>query len=362
MKLFFSQDLTNVGRQKEFDYVKLIAIAFMILIHVWEECTHINLSILPQGLLHNSLQFCAGPLAAPMFMTAMGIGISYTKNCEPKVLFKRGVHLFLLAYVLNILRDAIPYVIFAGIHNEFDINTFFFQLLNGDILQFAGLSFMLIALFMQLNLSVLIMNCIALFMQLLGLFLAAYFPIDTNMTYILGLFYKTGNMCFPFLQWFIYPCFGILLATYLRHVTDKDIFYKAMLIIGATLLAVYSVSLYINGYNLPYVYSLAKDVYYNQDFIKTLFSILTIFVEISAVHFLFCRREHTKLDGLAAFAGKYLNSIYIVQWILVGWLSNVLDYCFDLKLEPAVALCVGVLYIVLSFVIVKVYTNIKSRR
>ena len=361
MKLFFSEELTNDGRQKEFDYVKLIAIVFMILIHMWEECTYINLSVLPKGFFNNFLQFCAGPLAAPMFMTAMGVGIPYSKHNTSSVFFKRGVNIFVLAYVLNILRGALPYVIFAGMNHEFDIDYFLFMLLNGDILQFAGLSFMLIALFIKLDLSVLAMNCIALLMQLLGFILATFFPVETNMTYVLGLFYKTEKMYFPFLQWFIYPCFGIFLATYLRHAINKDKLYKVILIAGASILTVYSITLHINGYRDAFVYSLARDVYYNQDFIKTLFTGLTIMVELSIVHFLFGRRDYSKIDSLAAFAGKHLNNIYIVQWLLIGWLSNILFYCFDMKLKPAMSLSVGLLIIVLSFAIVRGYVLIKSK-
>lgn len=361
MKLFFSEELTNDGRQKEFDYVKLLAIVFMILIHMWEECTDINLSVLPKGFFNNFLQFCAGPLAAPIFMTAMGVGIPYSKHSTSRDFFKRGVNIFVLAYVLNFLRDALPYVIFVAINHEFDLDYFLFMLLNGDILQFAGLSFMLIALFIKLNLSVLVMSCIALFMQLFGFILATNFPVDTNMTYILGLFYKTENMCFPLLQWFIYPCFGILLATYLRHVIDKDKFYKVILIAGASILTVYSITLYMHEYKVAYVYSLARDFYYNQEFIKTLFIVLTIIVELSIIHFLFGRRDYSKIDSLAAFAGKHLNKIYIVQWLLIGWLSNTLYYCFDMNLEPATSFCIGLLIIVLSFVIVKEYVLIKAK-
>lgn len=361
MNLLFSEEPTNGGRQKEFDYAKLIAIAFMILIHMWEECTNIELSALPKGFFNNFLQFCAGPLAAPMFMTALGVGIPYSKHCTPSDLFKRGMNIFVLAYVLNILREALPYFIFSEINHNFDTDYFLLMLLNGDILQFAGLSFMLLALFIKLNLSPLVMTCIALFMQLLGFFLSINFPVDTNVAYLLGLFYKTTDMCFPFLQWFIYPCFGIFLATYLRHVINKDHFYKVILTVGASILTVYSISLYINGYKVVYVYSLARDVYYNQDFIKTLFIVLTIMVELSIIHFLFGRRDYPKIDSLAAFAGKHLNTIYIVQWLLIGWLSNILYCCFDLRLEPAMSLCIGVLFIVLSFIIVKGYIFIKNK-
>lgn len=360
MKLLLSEDPSNVGRQKEFDYVKLFAIAFMVLIHMWEDCTNINLNVLPKGFLNNLLQFLAGPLAAPMFMTAMGIGIPYSRHCTPKDFLKRGIHIFILAYVLNFFRDALPYTIFASIHHDFSIYEFLYELLNGDILQFAGLSFMLIALFMQLNISVPAMNSIALFMQLIGFYLSNNYPVDTNIKYVLGLFYKTDGMCFPFFQWFIYPCFGILLATYLRHIVDKDVIYKALLIICGTLLTIYAASLQINGYNVQYIYSLAKDDFYNQDFLKTLFILLAIIVEISIVHFIFCQSEHAKLDNLAGFAGKHLNTIYIVQWLLVGWTSNIIDYYKDSRLDPTVSLPIGVLYIILSFLIVKGYLHIKK--
>lgn len=361
MKLLLSENPTNVGRQKEVDYIKLISIVGMVIIHMWEECTNVNLDVLPKGIFHNFLQFWAGPLAAPMFMTAMGIGIPYTKNCTPKDFFKRGVHLFVLAYILNFFRDAMPYAIFSFSRNAFDVGEFIDGLLSGDILQFAGLAFMVIALFMQFKIPVLAMNCIALLMQLLGLYLTKNFPVDSDITYFLGLFYKTEYMCFPLLQWLVYPCFGILLATYLRHITDKDAVYKVILLVSATLLTVYAASLDMNGYDLKYVYSLARDVFYNQEFIKTLFSFLAILIEISVVYFIFCKREFIILEKLAAFAGKYLNNIYITQWLLVGWTANLLNYYLNIKLEPPVSLMFGITYVVLSFLITKGYLSIKKK-
>lgn len=360
MRILFSEDLTNVGRQKEFDYIKLFTIAVMVLIHMWEECTNINLEVLPNGFFHNLLQFLAGPLGAPMFMTAMGVGVLYSKNSTPKALFKRGIHLLILAYVLNIFRTFLPYTVFACAARTFDKEIGLLELLNGDILQFAGFSFMLIALFMHLNLSVLAINGIALFMQLVGYYLSVHCPAATNLTYVLGLFYKTPGMTFPLLQWFIYPCFGMLIAAFLRHTVDKDALYKVLLKICGTLLAVYAFSLSFIGYNVQYIYGLAEDVFYNQDFIKTLFTLLAIIVEIAVFHFVFCKRDFPKLEKIAAYAGKNLNTIYIVQWLFVGWTACVIKV-FGSRLKPAVSLSIGVLYIILSFIIVEGYLHIKKK-
>lgn len=359
MKILFSEDLTNVGRQKEFDYIKLITIVVMVLIHMWEYCTNINLEVLPKGFFHNLLQFLAGPLGAPMFMVAMGIGVLYSKNSTPRALFKRGINLFVIAYVLNIFRFVIPYTFFAIANRTFDMDTCLSVLLNGDILQFAGFSFMLIALFMHLNLSVLVINGIALFMQLVGFYLSRNCPIDTELKYVLGLFYKTQDMSFPLLQWFIFPCFGMLFATFLRHAIDKDALYKALLKICGTLLIVYTFSLSLNEYNVQYVYGLAEDVFYNQDFIKTLFTLLAIIVEIVTIYFLFCKREFAKLDKFAAFAGKNLNAIYIVQWLLVGWTASIFN-ALGIRFEPVISLSFAVIYLILSFIIVKGYLYIRS--
>jgi len=87
----------------------------MVIIHVIEEMSTVNTEVLPTGTLNNLVQFFAGPMAAPVFIFAMGIGIVYSSHQEPVELFRRGVRLFLAAFALNIVRDVIPRLLVCAI-------------------------------------------------------------------------------------------------------------------------------------------------------------------------------------------------------------------------------------------------------
>lgn len=356
MELYISKEEVNSGRQKEFDYAKMVAIIFMVLIHVWEELTKINLDVMPEGFMHNMLQFCAGPLAAPMFMFSMGVGMMYSSHTTPKELFRRGVNLFITAYLLNFFRGGLAYILYAIYKKSFSLNMFLYLTLNGDILQFAGLSFMLVALLKKLKLHVLHMTGIAFMMQIAGVYLGRLFATEGNVVFFLGLFFKVPKMDFPLLQWFIYPCAGMLYANYLKHINNKDAFYKIIFGVCSVILISYGISLHFNNYDLKSIYALAGDVYYNQDFIKSSFNLIVLLFELSAFYMIFCRTTYKAIDALAGFASKNLNTIYIVQWILVGWTSLPIGR----TLHPTFAICLGLAYIVLAFAITKIYIGIKK--
>ncbi len=357
MELYISKEEVNSGRQKEFDYAKTVAIIFMVLIHVWEELTKINIQVMPEGFMHNMFQFGAGPLAAPMFMFSMGVGMMYSSHTTPKELFRRGINLFITAYLLNFFRSGLLYFICGMAKKQFDARMFIYINLNGDILQFAGLSFMLVALLKKLKLHVLHMTGIAFIMQIAGAYLATLFTPEGNIKYLLGLFFKTPEMDFPLLQWFIYPCAGMLYANYLKHINNKDAFYKIIFCVCSVIFISYGISLHFNNYDLKLIYALAGDVYYNQDFIKTSFILLVLLIELSAFFMIFCKTTYKALDVFAGFASKNLNTIYIVQWLLVGW-TGILSGGNAFK--PAVSIPLGFAYIALAFIITKIYIGIKK--
>lgn len=81
----------NTKRQAEFDYIKTLAIFFMVIIHVLEEISAYGAyETVPAGFWENLVEFGAGPLAAPAFMCAMGVGIIYSRRNGPSELFRRG--------------------------------------------------------------------------------------------------------------------------------------------------------------------------------------------------------------------------------------------------------------------------------
>ncbi len=54
----------NLGRQLEFDVAKVLAIIYMVIIHVYENMSSVNYGILPNNLFRGFIEFTGGPLAA----------------------------------------------------------------------------------------------------------------------------------------------------------------------------------------------------------------------------------------------------------------------------------------------------------
>ena len=105
------KDRVNTGRQLELDVAKVFAIFYMVIVHVYEEMSAVNYWAMPDSLFRIVIEFIGGPLAAPVFMFAMGVGMVYTKHRNPRAFAIRGLKLLAAAYILNIIRMTIPFLL-----------------------------------------------------------------------------------------------------------------------------------------------------------------------------------------------------------------------------------------------------------
>lgn len=330
---------TEYKRQVEFDYAKTIAIFFMVVIHVIEEISIVNVDTLPSGFWENFFQFGAGPMAAPVFVFSMGVGIVFSRNQEPVQLFKRGIKLWVVAMVLNVCRDAIPYLIAclisgnAPVWEEMRLNLF-----NIDILHFAGLAFMLTALFKKLKVSVLALVPIAIIMQAVGNELSLAFKPSGTAEIFLSYFFNTdGDLsCFPLLTWYAMLAFGILAGTIILTYRDNlDTIYKIGLWGGLSLLIGYVVGFHYYDLDIRYLHALYENAFYRQTFFHFLYNALIIIIEISLLHMI-TRRMKSNI-AFFEFCGKNLTTIYVVQWMIIGWIAAFKDY---LHFEPDLGMSV----------------------
>ena len=88
-KGLLSDSYVNTKRQVSFDYLKALSILFMVIIHVYEEHSVFSDGT-DAGLFGEIIEFLGGPLAAPLFMFSMGIGMVYSstaarRSCLPEV-------------------------------------------------------------------------------------------------------------------------------------------------------------------------------------------------------------------------------------------------------------------------------------
>ena len=347
-------------RRNEFDYAKTLAIFFMVIIHVVEEMSNVEFEALPSGFWENFIQFGAGPLAAPVFIFSMGLGIVYSRSQEPIQLFKRGVKLLIVALALNICRDVIPRLIVCLISGSApDWEVFRYQLFNIDILHFAGLAFMLTALFKKLKVPVLVLVPIGIIMQIIGNELALLFAPTGLAEILLSYIFDTGGdlACFPILPWYLSLTVGILAGSIIQRFADRlNRIYSIGFWGGVSLLLGFLFACHYYDVDIRLFHALYEDAFYRQTFFHFLYNTLIIVIELSMIYLII--RKWKKDLPFVSFCGKNLTTIYVVQWMIIGWMTSFQDY---LKLDPGLEMSVvlGILIATVSILIAELLPRFK---
>ncbi len=215
--------MKNSGRQVEIDIAKGIAIIFMVLVHTVEYFFNGS-----NAAANSVIEFLGSPPAAPVFMFALGIGVVYSRNNSAEHLAMRGCQMFIMSYIYNLLVYALPYLIqfFRGGDEEY-LSTAIVEFSNVDILQFASLAFLTLAVIKKYNWKIQHMIAYVAVVSLAGEFIVnnVTFP-ENGMTYVLGLLVGSFEASFfPYCSWIIYPIAGYIFGTALRDCKDKNGFY-----------------------------------------------------------------------------------------------------------------------------------------
>jgi len=144
------------NRLLSIDLARGLAVFFMIAVHTLEVFANQEVK---NSVFGQIISFLGGPPAAPVFMTLMGFSFIYSSKSELKPKLVRGFKIFLSGYVLNILRGVIPFTLATNLKLDvvkaFPIEKFneYTILTTVDILQFAGIALMIMAIIQALNIN-----------------------------------------------------------------------------------------------------------------------------------------------------------------------------------------------------------------
>ena len=146
----FAKEKINKGRQLEIDALKAICIVCMIFIHVMEDC--VGSGAMESTQVSQAMDKIGVVVGAAAFMFCMGIGMRYARNQSAKAYVIRGIAIITVGQMLNLLRNVLFNITAYWITNEQWFLANSFLVIQADILSFAGLAFLLIALLRKLNL------------------------------------------------------------------------------------------------------------------------------------------------------------------------------------------------------------------
>lgn len=324
----FSEESVNGGRQRELDLAKAVCAAFLALIHCTIECT--SEENLARGIPYLLDTVIGGPLSAPMFMFAMGIGMAYTSHGTPGEFVRRGIHIGIVGYFLNICRFLLPFLLGYGITGEYEkyIVPLAYKVLGNDILQFASLAILLLALLIRLRIPEKGMLLLCLGLSLVGTRLNG---IDMGtpagnifMGYFIGTEDAAGMVVsdFPVMNWLLVPVSGYLFGKRLRHVKNKRRFYGMFSTAGALAAGIYFAVGISRGTGM---FGEGQNCYYH---ISTGDCLASLAAAVGSLGFCYLAARRLPERGAAWVGGisRNINTIYCIHWVLVVFSTNLALY------------------------------------
>ncbi|MFK7001068.1 acyltransferase family protein [Flavobacterium oreochromis] len=308
-------------RLKFIDLAKALAAVFMVCVHVLN--THTVLAVDKGTYFGKIINLLGEAPAAPVFMFSMGLAFTYSKNFEFASRAKRSLSIFLKGYKLNFFRLLVP-AIFFGITSLFIttktveniseegnvLETLVKNFLVIDILQFAGLSYLVMSLLSKYKVPV---KYIAVLILVIGGFSTYVWGIQTGNSVVdrvLDLFWgdKGDAVSFPLLPWLVYPLAGYVMGDYLLHKEDKEVLMKSFYL---------GVFLFIIGGAITYT----NPKYHLGDYWHTRIGGIMLYIGFVLIWMKICdiimKYASEKVYQPIAFLSRNLTNFYAIQWIVI---------------------------------------------
>lgn len=316
MKRIFSDLEVNTGRQYEFDLVKAITILLMIWTHVYEELS----TGFEPSLSYMNAFWRGGLFGASAFMFCMGIGMVYTRSSSPLDYFKRGLNILLVGVVLNFFRVTLFALIAYATSGDITNICYLVVTLGVDILQFAGLAFMLMALLRKMGLRYRHILFVAMGLSILAGFLenvqTGNYAVDQALGFLWG---TETESYFPLFYWFIFVAAGCSFGKIYRHLQDKETFHRIAISVGFVITAAY---IYVGVAVDQNVFLLFKGELYlaHRPFLDAVVCVLSNVWLISLFYFI-AKLIPEKAIPILTHPSKYINQYYCISWVVIMFLS-----------------------------------------
>ncbi len=313
-----------VGRERvrAFDLAAGLAVFFMILVHVLWHWGARETWTTPIG---EAISYAAGPTAAPVFMFLIGASLGAAAHPNPRTLAARGLWLFVLGYVLNLLRGVIPATIgmATGVITADEVAPYTAWWLGTtiDLHHVVGLSLIVIAILRTRAEPGWLWLAIAGVLVLVAPWVrtvAFGTPIlDAPLTPFLG---SAPNVYYAVVPWLAYPLVGAVFGGMMARSSDRTALFRRGAATGLALLA--------TGAGLILVQRPGFDVftYWHQpvSFAVAIFGMILLWLALCD----FATRRpriDARLRILYGWSDRVI-AIYFTHWIIVGWGVGVVGF------------------------------------
>ncbi len=353
LRRILADEPINTGRQLDVDIAKAEMVLMLPFIHCIIECT--SDEGLCSGIPYLFDSVIGGPFSAPMYMFAMGIGLVYSRRCGLSQQLKRGLALIGIFYLSNTCRFLIPYLIGYRISGDKEhfIDPLLYRWLGNDILLFAGMSIIVIALFRHFRLSdksmIVISAALALACTLIG-------DVDTHsmfgnifLGYLIGTDDATGYVIsdFPLLNWLIFPVAGYVFGKIHIRVKDKGAVYR---IVSGPAIIVPVIYFQLRIHFEWGMFGESQNCYYHM-MITDIFVCICLSIGMLGVWHALSKYMGERTKSFITEVSMNITSIYCIHWVFVRSITNVILYIKNgtqiMPLGQTLLLSLGILIVTL---------------
>ena len=315
---------TNLMRAKRiaaFDVARGLAVFFMALVHA------LNMYASPQtadSVFGWVIEFLGSAPAAPVFMFLMGAVLAFSRRTGFLTMVRRGLFLWALGYLLNALRASLPLwiAIQAGVPlEELGGATPLTELLSVDILQFAGLATLVLAVVRRITRKPWVWIGLAAVVAGVSPLIWGF---ETGVPVLDGIFALLGGgdgegVAFPLFAWLAYPLVGMAVGRWLATAEDRAMVFRRMAWIGLGLSVV-------GG-----VLTLTDIDFHLGDYWRTgPGGVITItgyiLLWIWGLNLIADKVLRTRPGKMLAFWSRNVTVFYFIHWVLLGWSVLLVGY------------------------------------
>ena len=305
------------NRLTEVDFGRGLAVFLMMLVHtLW---MYADIPTQSETWLGAVIHFMGKGTAA--FLLFMGISFILSGNQSVKSAVLRGLLILGFAYFMNTLKFIVPIEVFGTMPESF-VNAYGWSspltmgqltyiVLTGDILQMAGISFILVGLIRHFLKSKYAYLALACLITVVSKVVSGYQPDIDGLNYVARLFFSDHyQVYFPVFPWMSFILFGMFFGRLIEE--QPNDYMKTMFRFGLLSLLVGGCLMFVDfEYHFGNFFHLGPGgAFYLLGITLILFRIIYA-ITISG-----------RLKGVTRFF-KYLSarvtSIYIIQWTLICW-------------------------------------------
>ncbi len=308
------------------DFARGVSVLMVVMVH----------TLWIYGDLHTQTETWLGEVihfigkGTPMFLIAMGISFTMSRNQSVMLSMKRAVYILAMGYLMNFLKFVLPtllgvmpdnFIAAYGWTAPATMDNMIYMLGTGDILQLAGISLLFMGIVNRFSKNKYVPLIIALVIVVLTKEVNGFRMDVIGVDYVLDLLWGSEwNVYFAVFPWFSFILIGMFFGMWYKQKRNgTQYMFKRMCLVGMGLML-------LGGGLCFYDYDYHFNDYFHLGPGGTLYLAGFNLALLWFANMLTSKCKNNKVFEFFYYCSKRVTKIYVIQWVIICWGMGLLGY------------------------------------